>query len=118
MTVELAELGSRPAPPLADYDAVVIGAHVRLGRHDRAVIDYIREHRGMLVRLPAFFYSVGGHGVFDRDTYAHRMTRRTGWVPTATTSFADAGALQRGGVRAFARVVADETPFALQPSLA
>jgi len=118
MTVELAELGAHHTPPLADYDAVIIGARVRLGRHDRAVIDYIREHRGTLATLPAFFYSVGGHGVLDRDTYAHRMTRRTGWKPTATTSFADASPLQRGGVNAFARLVADETPFAIQPTLA
>ena len=110
LVAELAELGGGAVPPLADYDAVVIGANVRLHRIDRSVLRYIREQRDTLVMLPAFFYTVGGHGVYDRETYARRMTRRTGWRPTASTTFADAEPLQRPGVHAFARQIADETP--------
>lgn len=117
LVVELAELGTRSMPPLEDYDAVVISAQVRFGRHARAVIDYIRGHLQGLIRMPAFFYSVGGHGVFDRDGYIQRMTQRTGWHPTLAATFADARPLQRPDIRAFARQIADEIPAAPQPSL-
>lgn len=115
--MELAELGTRSIPPLEDYDAVVIGAQVRFGRHAGAMIDYIRKHRAALDAVPAFFYSVGGYGVFDRDGYVQRMTRRTGWHPTMAATFADASAVQQPDIRAFARQIADEIPAALQPSL-
>src|ERR1044071_9379185 len=75
LAVELAELGTRSTPPLEDYDAVVIGAQVRFGRHARATIDYIREHLQALAAIPAFFYSVGGHGGFNRDGCIPRTTR-------------------------------------------
>jgi menaquinone-dependent protoporphyrinogen IX oxidase len=110
LTVEIAELDARSMPPLADYDAVVIGAHVRFGHHDRAVAEFIREHASDLGTLPAFFYSVGGHHIFHGDSPARQMTRRTGWHPTATWTFADDSASQLADVRAFARLVADEVP--------
>lgn len=116
LDVEIAELGVRTAPPLEDYDAVVVGAEVRLGRHARAVIEYIREHREALAAIPAFFYSVGGRGVFDRDGYIQRMARRTGWHPPVAASFADASPVQRPGIRAFARQIADEIPARPQTS--
>jgi menaquinone-dependent protoporphyrinogen oxidase len=116
LTVELAELEGRHVPPLADYDAVVIGAHVRLGHHDRTVIDYLARHVVDLQTLPAFFYSVG-RGAYC-DSHARRVTHRTGWQPTAMWTFSDASAYQRTDVRAFARLVADEIPAAIQPSMA
>lgn len=112
LCVEIAELGARSMPPLEDYDAVVIGAQVRFGRHARALIEYIRGHREALAQIPAFFYSVGGHGVFDRDGYVQRMTRRTGLHPTRAATFGDASAVQQPDIRAFARQIADEIPAA------
>ena len=117
LAVELAELGTRSTPPLEDYDAVVIGAQVRFGRHARATIDYIREHLQALAAIPAFFYSVGGHGVFNRDGYIQRMTRRTSWHPTVAATFADATAVQQPDIRLFAQQIADEIPAAPQLSL-
>jgi menaquinone-dependent protoporphyrinogen oxidase len=117
LVVEVAELGARSMPPLEDYDAVVIGAQVRFGRHARGVMRYIREHRDALAATPAFFYSVGGHGVIDRDGYVQRMTRRTGWHPNLAATFADARAVQQPDIRAFAHQIADEIPAAPQPSL-
>lgn len=108
LIVEPVQLGARSLPPLEDYDAVVIGARARFGRHARAVIKYIREHRDVLAAMPAFFYSVGGHGVVDRDSYVQRMKQRTGWSPTLTASFDDAN--QEPEIRAFARHIADEIP--------
>lgn len=117
LAVELAALGTRSVPPLADYDAVVIGVHARLGHDDRAVMGYIDDRLADLATLPAFFYSVGGRG-FHFESYAGRMARRTGWQPTASWKFADRSEAPRADVRAFARLIGDEIPAALQPSLA
>jgi menaquinone-dependent protoporphyrinogen IX oxidase len=117
LVVEFAELGPRSMPPLEDYDAVVIGAQVRLGRHARAVIDYIREHRAILATMPTFFYSVGGHCVVDRDGYIERMKQRTGWHPTLVATFANASAVQQPDIRGFAQRIADEIPAVPPPTL-
>ena len=117
LAVDIADLSTRAVPPLADYDAVMIGAAVRLGRHRRAIIDYVRDRRRELAELPAFFFSVGGHGVFWRHGYIERMTRRTGWHPTSAATFADAGERQRTDVEAFARDVADDVPVVDHPSM-
>lgn len=117
LAVELAVLEGNAPPPLEDYDAVVIGGQIRFGRHTRAAVEYIRGHRCALAALPAFFYSVGGHGVFDRDSYLRRMIRRTGWQPMLAATFADASPVQRGDIRAFARQIAEAVPPALRPAM-
>ena len=117
-TVEVADVSNHSVPPLADYDGVVIGAHVRLGRYERSMISYIRDQRDALAMMPAFFYSVGGVSVFERDMLARRVTGRTGWIPTSIATFADGGAGQRAAVRTFARQVAEEIPVAMPVSIA
>jgi menaquinone-dependent protoporphyrinogen IX oxidase len=116
-TTELAALGATPVPPFADYDAVVIGACVRWGWHDRAVIGYIRELRRELEARPAFFYSVGGVDMRGVDAYTSRMTRRTGWVPTAGATFGSDAAAQGPAIQAFARRIGEAVPAALQPCM-
>ncbi|MBV8762923.1 MAG: hypothetical protein JO257_36900 [Deltaproteobacteria bacterium] len=114
MTAELASLELGHVPPLADYDAVVIGARVRLGQHDRALTTYIREHLAELRTLPAFWYCVG-QGSFPSEAVARLTARRTGWQPTATWSFVDASDSQRDEVRGFAELIADEVPALVEP---
>lgn len=109
LTVELADLDTGHVPPLADYDAVIIGARVRLGHHDRDLTAYIREHLSELRALPAFWYCVG-HGSFHSDTTARLTASRTGWQPTATWSFVDASPSQKAEIEGFARLIADEVP--------
>lgn len=118
LVVEVAEIGSRGIPPLADYDGVIVGAHVRFGHHTREVVDYIRDHLVELRALPAFFYSVGSRATLHRDRDAQRLALRTGWRPAEIWTFTDASDLQDIEVRAFSRLVADEIPQALQPSFA
>ncbi|HET9623408.1 MAG TPA: flavodoxin domain-containing protein [Kofleriaceae bacterium] len=117
LAVERADLSARAMPPLADYDAVVIGAPVRVGRPYQDVIDYVRTQRSELATLPAFLYTVGGRGPTDPDLLADRMTHRTGWRPTMSATFADASPGQRTEIRAFARLIGDEIPAAPQPTL-
>ena len=40
------------------YDGVIVGASIHLGRHDKHVRDYVRQHRDVLERVPAAFFSV------------------------------------------------------------
>jgi menaquinone-dependent protoporphyrinogen IX oxidase len=117
LTVELANIGTCPPPPLADYDGIVVGARVRFGRHPRAIVDFVRSHREQLESMPASFYSVGGHGAYDRDGYITRLARRTGWRPITTASFGNADPIQRPAIHDFAHHVADEIPAALQPTM-
>ncbi|MCU0977411.1 MAG: menaquinone-dependent protoporphyrinogen IX dehydrogenase [Steroidobacteraceae bacterium] len=42
----------------AGYDAVVIGASIRHGKHDPSVLDYIRTHQRLLESKPSGFFSV------------------------------------------------------------
>jgi Flavodoxin domain len=113
-TTEVAALGAPPLPPFAEYDAVVIGACVRWGWHDRALIGAIREQRRALEARPAFFYSVGGVDTRGVDAYTSRMTRRTGWVPTSGATFASNPAARGQAVQDFARRISEGVPAAMQ----
>ena len=117
LTVELADIGTRPPPPLADYDGIVVGARMRFGRHPRSIVDFVRSHREELESMPASFYSVGGHAAYDRDGYVTRLARRTGWRPITTATFGNADPIQRPAIRDFAHHVADEIPAAPQPTM-
>lgn len=115
LVVELADVGNAAAPPVADYDAVLIGAHVCFGHHTRAVVAYIRDHRAELARVPALFFSVGSQAVAHGARDARRLTARTGRRPDGTWAFRDATDLQRTDVRAFARLIADAIPEVMLP---
>src|SRR5829696_701441 len=45
-------------PRLDDYDAIVIGASIRHGKHNPAVLEFIRAHRAQLETKPSAFFSV------------------------------------------------------------
>jgi hypothetical protein len=59
--------GSR-VPKLEGYDAVIVGASIHMGKHEDHVLDFVRENRDALERLPSAFFSVsmaaphGAHG--------------------------------------------------------
>src|SRR5215207_7744501 len=40
------------------YDAVIVGASIHLGKHERHVVGYVRENRDILEDLPSAFFSV------------------------------------------------------------
>ena len=50
---------------LAAYDAVVVGASIHMGKHVRRMVDFVREHREALTRMPAAFFSVSLAAVDD-----------------------------------------------------
>lgn len=118
LCVEVAEVGGSGVPPLADYDAVIVGTHVRFGHPTRSVVAYIRDHLGELTDVPAFYYSVGGRAMVRRGRDSRRLTERTGWHPEMTWAFTVDSDLQNVEIRAFARLVADAIPLTMLSSLA
>jgi menaquinone-dependent protoporphyrinogen oxidase len=46
------------APDLEGYDAIVIGASIRHGKHDPSVLAFIRRHQTQLAAKPSGFFSV------------------------------------------------------------
>ena len=99
-TVDLHQLGGdepQPSPP--DYDAVILGASIHGGHHQRALVKWAERHHTALGLTPSAFFSVCLTAADDTDE-SHAATRgylddfveHTGWTPGRTMTFA--GALQ------------------------
>lgn len=83
---------------LAKYDAVVVGAAIRYGHHERALEKEVSRHAGALSARPNAFFSVclsaGGPGYKPKAVkrYVDEFCANTGWQPREVGTFA--GALQ------------------------
>jgi menaquinone-dependent protoporphyrinogen oxidase len=88
---------SREAPAPAGYHAVIIGASVHKGKHQRRVVDYVRRNRPALERLPSAFFSVSlavqdgtEKGRREAEGYVETFVQKTGWYPEKVGLFAGA----------------------------
>lgn len=88
---------SPPAPELAGFDAVIVGAPVYQNRHPRAIRAFARRHRRLLNQKPSAFFSVSGLAASARpqdQAAARRVVARffvaTGWHPPRVAIFAGA----------------------------
>lgn len=95
---------AQPRPVIKGFDAVLIGAPVRMGKHHRAVIDFCREHAVALRARPSGFFSVslsagsqkpGGQREVAK-AIAH-FVKATGWAPTRVEPIAGALAYTKYG---------------------
>jgi menaquinone-dependent protoporphyrinogen oxidase len=84
---------------LADFDAVVVGASIHAGHHQRELVDWARHHAAGLNGMPSAFFSVCLAVAEDSDEartaargYVDDMLELTGWTPREAVTFA--GALQ------------------------
>jgi menaquinone-dependent protoporphyrinogen oxidase len=96
---DLRDVGSATSIALSDYDAVVVGGSIHAGHHQRALVDWAKQHATQLNELPAVFFSVSLSAAEESDEaratarkYVGDFLDETGWTPRARTSFA--GALQ------------------------
>jgi menaquinone-dependent protoporphyrinogen oxidase len=104
------------------YDGVVVGASVHVGKHQRYVTRFVRDHAAALNGMPSAFFSVSLTAAAGTDEA--RETARglletflseTGWEPDATAVFAGAlryseyGLLTRYAMRRIARQYGDDT---------
>jgi menaquinone-dependent protoporphyrinogen oxidase len=81
--VPLAGGGADPAR----YDAIVIGASIRNGKHNPAVSDFIRAHQALLEARPSAFFSVNlvarkpAKNRPDTNPYVKAFLARSPWKP-------------------------------------
>lgn len=56
---------SNKAP--AGYDAVIVGASIHMGKHDKHVVEFVQKNHDTLDQLPSAFFSVSlaAHGGAD-----------------------------------------------------
>ena len=72
---------------LQRYDAVVIGASIRNGKHNPAVIDFIRANRALLEAKPSAFFSVNlvarkpAKNKAETNPYVKAFIARSPWKP-------------------------------------
>jgi menaquinone-dependent protoporphyrinogen oxidase len=104
---------------LARYAGAVVAASVHVGKHERAMVEFVKAHRTELERIPTAFLSVSlsEAGAEDPSASAHRreraaanvnvmisrFLRETGW--SATHVHPVAGALLYQQYGAIVRVV-------------
>ena len=71
----------------ASYDAIVIGASIRNGKHNPAVSDFIRANQALLEAKPSAFFSVNlvarkpAKNRPDTNPYVKAFLARSPWKP-------------------------------------
>ena len=90
---------NKPQPAPADYDAVILGASIHAGHHQRALVKWAERHHTALDLNPSAFFSVCLTAADDAEEaraatrgYLDDFVEQTGWTPSRTATFA--GALQ------------------------
>ncbi len=82
-----------PGPQLDDYDAVIVGGSIHMGKHDEHVRDFVRRNRVALERLPSAFFSVSlaAHGDMENArAHVNNFEQETGWRPAQVGFFGGA----------------------------
>jgi menaquinone-dependent protoporphyrinogen oxidase len=79
------------------YDGVIVGGSIHMGKHERCVVDYVRQNRDTLERLPSAFFSVSMAAHENTEAarkevngYLERFVQQTGWRPRKIGRFAGA----------------------------
>jgi menaquinone-dependent protoporphyrinogen oxidase len=96
-TVAVEHVGADPAP--AAYDAVVVGASIHAGHHQREMVDWVQQHRTSVGLVPSALFTVCLTAADDTEEsraatrgYLDEFVEATGWTPDRSVTFA--GALQ------------------------
>ena len=97
-TVDLQQLhaNTTQAAP-SDYDAVILGASIHAGHHQRALVKWAARHHTALALNPSAFFSVCLTAADDTEEsreatrgYLDDFVEKTGWTPGRTATFAGA----------------------------
>ncbi len=78
----------------AAYDAIVIGASIKHGKHHPSVLEFIRAHQGLLRSKPSALFSVNlvarkpAKNTPQTNPYLKRLLARSPWQPKLTGVFA------------------------------
>ena len=75
------------------YDAVIVGASIHMGKHDKHVVEFVKENHETLANLPSAFFSVSlaAHGdTHEAEGYVDRFELESGWRPDTVAMFGGA----------------------------
>jgi menaquinone-dependent protoporphyrinogen oxidase len=80
---------------VADFDAVLVGASVHFGRHQKTVRTFVTANRDVLVTKPTGFFQVSGasaneDGAAEATTYVEEFVEATDWRPDRIALFGGA----------------------------
>lgn len=98
---------ARRVTSLVDVDAAIVGSAIYVGRWDESALDFLRQERATLARIPTWLFSSGPVGEGKATAHPERLPQ-----PADVAALADeigAQATTFGG-----RVDADEDGFDLQ----
>ncbi len=93
VTAEVAAITDAVPDPAA-FDAIVIGASIRHGKHNPAVMDFIRRHLAVLQSKPSAFFSVNlvarkpTRNTRETNPYLRRFMAQSPWQPKLQGVFA------------------------------
>ncbi|NHN49307.1 protoporphyrinogen oxidase [Halostella sp. JP-L12] len=78
-----------------DYDAVVVGASVHAGEHQRGIREFVRQHQEALAAMPTAFFqlslsSANEEGRAAAADYVEAFIEDTGWHPDRIGQFGGA----------------------------
>jgi menaquinone-dependent protoporphyrinogen oxidase len=91
---DIVEVAAFDPAAAAGYDAIVIGAAIRNGKHNRAVLQLIREHQALLDSKPSGFFSVNlvarkpEKNTPQTNPYVKAFLARSPWRPRLVGVFA------------------------------
>ncbi|MBI1356739.1 MAG: protoporphyrinogen oxidase [Acidobacteria bacterium] len=96
---------AQDAPSPSGYGAVVVGSPVHAGRHERAVLEWVKTHLEVLEKTHGGFFSVSLAAASEdpnEQAEAKRLADaflfKTGWRPESLACFAGALAYSRYGL--------------------
>ena len=88
----------------AAFDAIVVGASIRHGKHNPAVMEFIQKHKAALDTKPSAFFSVSlvarkpGKNTAETNPYAKAFLARSPWKPKLAAVFGGVLDYQRYGL--------------------
>ncbi|QNN51819.1 flavodoxin domain-containing protein [Nocardioides mesophilus] len=91
--VTMTDVKEAADPVLDGYDAVMVGASIHMGKHDKHIVDFVRKNHDVLDRKPSAFFSVSlaAHGdTAEAEGYVEQFEQETGWRPGKVALFGGA----------------------------
>ena len=80
---------------LEEYDAVIVGASIHLGKHQDAIRDFVSDNRDVLSGMPTAFFQVSLSSATEEKEeeaagYVESFLAETGWHPDRIGQFGGA----------------------------
>lgn len=78
--------GRTPDLAVDSYDAILVGASIHVGKHQPEILEFVRDHRGVLAERPTAFFQVSlssatEEGQAQAAGYVDAFIDDTGWHP-------------------------------------